>query len=275
MGGKAYTGSFARIYDEIMGAVPYDLWYNYLHELLDYYQKNPVSVLDLACGTGNMSLRFAGQGYRVVGLDQSAAMLEIAESKCSNLKNKPEFIESDLRDFELYQKYDLAFSVFDSLNYILSIGDLKKVFENVFKVLNSKGIFIFDMNTLERLMSINPGTSILNGDGYTCFWEDIIDKTRGRWRVKLKIYFNDEASNPYEELHEETAYPTDKIINALAETGFKEIDVFNAYSFSSGRDSDNRLYYIALKESLSHLKKSRLGKKLKWTLKKPFYLFLL
>lgn len=270
MGEKAYTDSFAKIYDQIMDGVPYDLWYNYLKELLDYYNKKPERVLDLACGTGNMSLRFARKGYSVVGLDRSKAMLEIARAKTSSLEMSPEFIQADIRDFCISNRFDFVFSLFDSLNYILSIIELKKVFSNVYKVLNSRGIFIFDMNTPTRLMSIKPGTTLLNGEGYTCFWEDMVDEKLKRWQVKLKIYFDENNSFAYEEFHEETAYPSQEVIDALYETGFKEVDVYNAYTFNQGHDKHNRLYYVALKNKPIKNKKNLFGKKLKWKLVKYF-----
>lgn len=270
MGEKVYTGSFARIYDDIMGAVPYDLWYNYLHELLDYYCQKPIRVLDLACGTGNMSLRFAENGYQVSGLDRSREMLEVARAKADDAKKQIDFIQADLRDFRLAAEYDLAFSLFDSLNYILEEGDLKKVFKNVFRALKKEGLFIFDMNTLKRLMSIKPGTTMFSGENYTCFWEDIIDRGKKRWQVRLKIYLDGDENRYFEEFHEETGYATGQIVQFLNEAGFQYIDVYNAYTFDRGSDDDNRLYFVAFKDPARVKKKSDLKKflkKIRWRVK--------
>lgn len=269
---RAYTESFARIYDDIMGAVPYDLWYSYLHELLDYYQVKPNKVLDLACGTGNMSLRFARDGYKVTGVDRSEQMLKVARDKAVIGGEMIIYYNADLRDFHLPENYDFAFSLFDSLNYILEAEDLFNVFKNVYNSLYNDGLFIFDMNTLERLMSIKPGTTILNGDGYTCLWEDIIDRESSRWKVKLKIHYNGELDgeeNYYEEIHEETGYEVCQVEQLLREAGFEYIDIFNAYTFEKGEDKNNRLYFIAFKD-IDRVKKkrwtSRLVKSIKWRL---------
>lgn len=263
---KAYTDSFASIYDDVMGAVPYQLWFNYLHELMDYYQLKPVKILELACGTGNMSFLFQKKGYQIEGIDGSEEMLKIARKKAKTSGIKIKFHFSDLRRFELAAQYDFIFSLFDSLNYILQLDELKQVFKNVYNVLVPDGFFIFDMNTVKRLMSITPGTSMLNGENYTCFWEDIINKEEERWQVRLKIYLDNE-NDYYEEFHEETAYPRKDIINALREVGFQHIDCFNAYTFERGSDHDNRLYYIAFKKATSARKKGRVVKtlkKIKW-----------
>ena len=133
MKNKAYTSSFASIYDDVMGTVPYQVWYDYLKEILDYYQLEARKVLDLACGTGNMSLLFARDNYQVTGVDRSSGMLEVAKQKAREEELEINFIEADLCSFQLgEEKFDLAISLFDSLNYILQLEDLKKVFKNVF-----------------------------------------------------------------------------------------------------------------------------------------------
>jgi ubiquinone/menaquinone biosynthesis C-methylase UbiE len=267
---KAYTQSFASIYDDIMGAVPYGFWYDYLQELLKYYHLKPWKVLDLACGTGSMSLLFAEDGYQVTGLDSSPDMLKVAREKADKKDRKVNFVEADLRDFALEEKHDLAFSLFDSFNYILELTDLQKVFQNVYNALNDKGVFIFDMNTPARLMSIKPGTTMITGDTYSCIWEDIINKEKIRWQVRLKIYLENKGEY-FEEFHQETAYDVEDVVKSLESAGFAHIDTYNAYTFDKGSNNDNRIYYVAFKEKPDVKKDTGLGKhlyRMKWKIKK-------
>lgn len=270
MESRAYTKSFAEIYDDIMGTVPYRFWYDYLQELLNYYQHAPSTVLDLACGTGSMSFLFSGNGYRVAGIDNSPDMLAVARDKAARKNGeKPGFIKADLRDFSLEKTYDLAISLFDSLNYILEYRELKRVFKNVYKSLNKRGLFIFDMNTIKRLMSIKPGSTIIKRDNYSCVWEDIIDKDKERWQVKLSIYLQSKGEY-FEEFHQERGYLLEDVVSALEEAGFNYIVVYNAYTFEKGSDNDNRLYYLAFKEKPC-FSRNRVAKLLyctKWKLKK-------
>ena len=275
MSSKAYTKSFASIYDEVMDNVPYDLWYKYLIDLLDYYNKKPNKVIDLACGTGNMTFRFAeNKNWELSGVDISKDMLEVARAKAKQKNINVDFYNDDLRTFSPDDKFDLAFSLFDSLNYILKYEDLKKVFKKTYDFLKDDGIFIFDMNTMQRLMSIDPGTMLLNGDNYSCFWEDIIDKENKVWKVKLKIYFDDNKVDFYQEIHKETSYPISDVITALKWAGFKKIEVFSAYTFNRGKESDNRIYFVATKNLLKQNKKTieKIGKKFKWKLINIFFL---
>lgn len=263
---KSYTASFARIYDDIMTNVPYEFWYEYIQEFLSYYDKNPTKILDLACGTGNMSLLFAPTAKKIVGIDRSEDMLAVAENKARQKEYSINYIQADLKKFEICGKFNLVFSVFDSMNYILSLENLKKVFDNVYRVLEKDGLFIFDMNTINRLMSIEPGTTMFTGDNYTCFWQDIVDKKNKKWQVRLKIYFDDNDSS-FEEFHQETGYPVEWVTRALYEVGFEYIDIYKAFTFNSGNDNDNRLYYIVFKDSsvakdTSFLKKA--SSRFKW-----------
>ncbi len=272
MENKAYTSSFASIYDDIMGAVPYNLWYEYLHEIMDYYNLKANKVIDLACGTGNMSILFAQNNYCVSGIDISEDMLSEARRKATMLDQKIEFIDSDLRDINISGKFDMAFCVFDSLNYILNIKDLEKVFKNVYKTLDKEGFFIFDMNTIRRLMSIKPGQTVINGEKYSCIWEDTIDHKRKLWQVKLKIYLK-ESGEYHEELHQETGYKIQEVKDLLRKVGFKYVDVYNSYTFSKADDNDNRIYFIAFMDKASIRKKPALlksVKNVKWGFKKLF-----
>ncbi len=273
MGEVAYTHSFAKIYDDLMDGVPYDLWFRYLKELLSFYDKNPDKILDLACGTGNMSMMFARKGKGVTGIDGSKEMLKMAREKINSKDLKISFIHSDLRNFSLSKDYDFAFSVFDSLNYILSPEDMKKVFKNVYNVLTEDGIFIFDFNTIKRLMSIEPGTTMFKGDNYTCFWQDLIDREKNRWKVKLKIYLDENLNNHYQELHIETSYPLEQIKEFLYKMGFSEVHCYNAYTFKKASEKNNRVYFVCFKKKVEIDTIKKIGTLVKWKLIKIIYSF--
>ena len=74
---EAYS-SFAQVYDLFMDNVPYEEWSRYLISLLKEYQVTDGTVVELGCGTGKMTRLLADAGYDMVGVDNSAEMLEIA-----------------------------------------------------------------------------------------------------------------------------------------------------------------------------------------------------
>ena len=66
---------FAEVYDEFMQEVPYSQWADYIEKIWKAQGQSPELVLDLACGTGSLSIELAQRGYDMIGVDQSQDML--------------------------------------------------------------------------------------------------------------------------------------------------------------------------------------------------------
>src|SRR5437879_1971533 len=78
----AFT-AVAQHYDALMRDVPYRSWVRYLHRLLETRECTPTRILDLACGTGNVSEILAEEGQEVVGIDLSPGMIAQARRKAA------------------------------------------------------------------------------------------------------------------------------------------------------------------------------------------------
>lgn len=72
---------FALLYDELMNDVPYDKWVEFTEESLQQADMKEAKILDVACGTGNVTLPLVQKGYDVVGVDLSEEMLAVAQQK--------------------------------------------------------------------------------------------------------------------------------------------------------------------------------------------------
>ena len=82
--------ALAASYDALTYDIPYEKILQFWETLLRRYRLRPETVLDLACGTGSLSVLLAEHGYRVIGLDLSEEMLAVADEKCSHLaENRP------------------------------------------------------------------------------------------------------------------------------------------------------------------------------------------
>ena len=93
----AYT-SFASVYDTFMDNIPYEEWAEYLVDLLKEYGINDGLVLDLGCGTGNMTELLASAGYDMIGVDNAEEMLEIAMEKREKSGHDILYLLQDMRD---------------------------------------------------------------------------------------------------------------------------------------------------------------------------------
>jgi SAM-dependent methyltransferase len=111
-------------------------------------------VLELACGTGQLAVPIAGAGFPIVGLDLSAPMLTTARERAATANVSVEFVQGDMRHFDLGRKFALIFIARNSLLHLHSTEDLLAAFGAVRRHLAPGGIFAFDIfNPNVRLLA--------------------------------------------------------------------------------------------------------------------------
>src|SRR5690554_1757324 len=121
----------ARFYDRLMD-VDYFQWEQYLITLFKKYDCAPETILDLGCGTGNLTIPLAQRGYAVSGVDLSAEMVAVAEAKAESIGLSIPFLVQDMRALALPNtNFDLIFSACDGVNYLLTEDELFRMFRGV------------------------------------------------------------------------------------------------------------------------------------------------
>ncbi len=198
--------NFSTVYD--IFSTNYDLFLGFIEEVIRDYAFNPRSILELACGTGNILYQFTGR-YEVAGLDISTSMLEQARKK---LPDTPLF-QKDMADFNLDKKYDVILCMYDSINHILKYENWLNVFRCVRNHLNPLGIFMFDMNTIERLDRLVKSPVFLHqeADYYIAMKLTKKDKNIINWNVKIFYPVKDNLYEMREDNIEETSFSLQKI----------------------------------------------------------------
>lgn len=137
---------FASVYDAVMDDSLYDLWTDFsLRHLPKSKGRN--RLLELACGTGIQSVRFAQAGFDVTGLDLSQDMLTIAEKRAQSAKKKIDFIQGNMLDLSQVGQFDFVTCYSDSICYMQDEPEVGDVFKEVYDVLADDGIFIFDVHS--------------------------------------------------------------------------------------------------------------------------------
>jgi len=125
---------------------------------VDVAQQQAGAVLELACGTGVLTVPIAKRGLPTVGLDQSHAMLDAAKQRASAEGTPVTFLHGDMRDFELGREFALIFVARNSLLHMLSTVDLLAVLKAVRQHLAPNGVFAFDVfNPDVRLLAKPAG----------------------------------------------------------------------------------------------------------------------
>jgi len=110
-------------------------------------------VLELACGSGRLTVPIAQTGVDIVGADLSGSMLDAAQAKASAAGVPVEFVQVDMRRFVLPGRFSDIFIAGNSLLHLLTIEDLTQCFASVRHHLAPRGRFVFDISNpdLRRL----------------------------------------------------------------------------------------------------------------------------
>ena len=120
---------------------------------VDVARQQSGAVLELACGTGQLTIPIALEGLPTVGLDQSSAMLDVAKKRASAAGAPVEFVQGDMRDFALGRDFKLIIVARNSLLHLLSTADLLAALTAVRRHLAQDGVFAFDI--------FNPNVALL------------------------------------------------------------------------------------------------------------------
>lgn len=240
--------SFAQVYDMFMDNIDYPAWCEYLSGLLREYGVEDGLVLDLGCGTGNMTQLLAECGYDMIGVDNSPDMLEIAMEKKENSGSDILYLQQDMRDFELYGTVQAVVSCCDSLNYILEEEELLEVFRLVNNYLDPGGIFIFDMNTPYKYETVIGDSTIAeNREEGSFIWENYFDQeTRiNEYALTLFIQEKEELYRRYEEFHYQKAYEIQRVRELLEAAGMEFVAVYDAFTHEIPGEECERVHIIA------------------------------
>ncbi len=232
---------FSNIYDKIYNNNKYFI----LADKFTPYLRENAKLLDLACGTGTFLFGMHEKGWQISGLDLSPEMLAIAKEKFNSNKIDCNLYCQNMENFNIHKKFDLITCNFDSLNYILSLEKLKKVFENVNNNLTEKGMFTFDVITEYQAITFNKSS---NRD-----YNDFRLKTNSKYNalkkeknIKITIEYDNQQ---FCEEHIQKIFDLADINNLLLSTGFEISNLVDieAKSMPEVTKKTTRAYYVANK----------------------------
>lgn len=164
-------------------------------------------VLDLACGTGRM-ISLLSDEFEMIGSDFSEEMLEVARGRNSDVS----LFVHDLRDDFYVENIDNIICTVDSLNYLTSEDDLKRVFENVYNNITD-GVFIFDVHAESKLERMNDYIHVDLDEDVSYIWKtNVVDNNLYHF---LTFFIQEEGVYyRFDEEHIQRVY-SEKIIDSL------------------------------------------------------------
>lgn len=237
----------AEVYDSLMSVIPYSYWADYVERLWFRFEAAPRRVLDLACGTGNVLLELLDRGYEVEGADFSAAMLEIARRK---VPPEVRLWCQDARTLEIPgEPFDACVCLFDSLNYLLSLPDLRRAFQSVQRQLVPGSTFIFDMNAIRAL---ETGMFDQKGTGHNPSlryeWQSAWERTSRLCTIRMEFRVQENGeTRVLHETHVQRGYTIEEIRGTLTESGFEVLGFYDAFTLLSPNFRTDRYHVIARK----------------------------
>ena len=243
---EAYSG-FAEVYDLFMDNIPYGEWTEYVRELFADEGITDGILLDLGCGTGNVTELLAQSGFDMIGIDNSEEMLDIAIEKRDDSGLDILYLLQDMREFELYGTVKGVVSICDSMNYILDDDDLLDVLKLVHNYLDNEGIFVFDMNTMYKYRELLADNTFAEDREESSFiWENFYDEEEEINQYDLSLFIRDEDGKyeKYEETHLQRAYERSRVEELIAQSGLELLHVYDAFTKNIPAGDSERIYFV-------------------------------
>ena len=240
--------ALAASYDRLTNDVDYEATVEFYQQILEREGYKPRTVADLACGTGSVTAILARMGYPVLGIDMSEEMLTEAMSKVMDMENPPRFVCQKLQELKLPRAVDMAVCALDSLDYITDPDDCKEAIRRIFKALNPGGIFIFDVNTPEKLRAMDGQVFLDEDDDVYCVWRGEFDAETNICTYWMDLFQRQGKvwNRSYEE-HREYAYSEAQLRSYLKAAGFTHIEVYADRKFEAPAEGEQRIYFKARK----------------------------
>ncbi|GBF12250.1 class I SAM-dependent methyltransferase [Tepidibacillus infernus] len=238
----------AKFYDRLgWSQFPLKLW----DQMENYFKQenfHPSNHLDIACGTGVLSIKAVTEGLLSEGLDFSIDMLEFARENAKSKNVDINFYHEDMRNFNLNKKYDLITCTYDAINHLLTIDEWKQTFTQVKNHLNNNGMFIFDCNT-QKALKERWNSIQINKDskGNYMIQKAIHYEDKGISTASFTVFFKEENGlfDSFEDTFTEIAFSSTEVINLLREVGFEEISITDTnFNRIDHPDEEYRNVYI-------------------------------
>lgn len=242
---EAYT-EFANVYEKFMDNVPYEKWCEAICEILRSHGIEDGLVLDLGCGTGTMTRLLREKGYDMIGVDNSAEMLEIA-------REHPDdgilYLQQDMREFELYGTVRAIISACDCVNYVTEDEDLLQVFRLVNNYLDPEGLFLFDFNTRYKYETV-LGEQVIAEDREDCsfIWDNYYDQEEQINEYELTLFVKcrqeEDLYRKYQEVHFQRAYTLEEIKTLIEKSGLTFLNAYDDYTRETATEESERIVVV-------------------------------
>lgn len=242
--------AFADYYDALTQNVDYNRYADYLCQILERERHDAGITLDLACGTGSLTLALFDRGLDVYGIDGSPDMLSIAQQKAADQEKQILFLCQKMQKIDLYGTVNTVFCVLDSINHMTAEQDVQNTFARVSLFLDPGGYFVFDVNTVyKHAQVLANNTFVYDTDAVYCVWQNqyqggethLVDITLDFFAQENQVYYRSG------EQFRERAYPVEQLQSMLEQAGLETVAIYDEMTFDPPKADSQRLVFVTKK----------------------------
>ncbi|MEG2174367.1 MAG: class I SAM-dependent methyltransferase [Oscillospiraceae bacterium] len=242
--------AFAQFYDAFTENVNYAQRAAYFDGLLLQHLGRRGLLLDLACGTGSLSVALSQLGYEVIGVDASPEMLSVAQQKAASAGEHILFLHQRMETLDLFGTVAACVSALDSLNHLTSRYALEKAIGRTALFLEPGGVFVFDMNTPHKHKAVLANHCfVYEREKALCVWQN---RTKGLLTDITLDFFKEGIDTRYDRFGEqfsERAYPLAEVDEIITKCGLTRIALYGDDTLLPPNLDAERWIFVCKKET--------------------------
>jgi len=214
-----------------------------VQKYINKHHKKAKSILELGTGNGNV-LSFFPEKYKLSGLDIEKRYVKLAKRKVKRAK----LYAASMHNFEIPDKFDAIFSIFDSINFLKNFKQWKQTFDTVHKHLNDSGLFIFDMYTPLMLKETKKAKPRLFKESFGFLLDKgIVKGNTLTWHFHIYEKKKGNKYNLHSFFFTEKIFPPNKA-EALLRKKFKILEKVDGDTLKKPGKYTTRLLYVVRKK---------------------------
>ena len=236
---KAYA-NVSFIYEELMKDVNYPEWAKYIQNISSEFTGKDAKVLELGAGNCIIANLLRKKFPEIIATDISLQMLK------SDIKNIVNKVCCDMILLPFNTKFDLVFSTFDSVNYLISKKKILVLFKQVKYLLKDNGIFTFDVSLEKNSIEFLQDHAVEGSTGKYSF-KRASKFYKGRKVHKNIFYITGTNNRVIKEVHEQKIYDFETYFDLIFRAGLYVVDCFETFTFKIGNADSDRIQFILKK----------------------------
>ncbi|MFJ7646552.1 class I SAM-dependent methyltransferase [Lysinibacillus sp. NPDC097279] len=226
--------------------------------LLKWASYTQGTIIDLACGTGRLTIPMAKNGYKLIGVDIHVGMIKEARKKAAHFDLPIEWVEQDCTTLKLTTKSNFIYSVGNSFQHFLTNQSQDDFFSSVHKHLEKGGVFIFGTrfpsveellqpSTEEYWRTYTDSDTLYNVDLYTISFYDSLNQIQQY--TTIRKYKNSEGQIVDEKrtnISLRYVFPKE-MERMVQDNGLEIVDVYQDWNETPATNDSYELIYVCKK----------------------------